>query len=874
MTRAFDTFLIKPDLPEELEPLRELAFNLHWCWNLETIELFRRLDRDLWSSTGQNPVKMLGTIKQDKLSQALNDDGFMAQLERVYASLKEYLASPTWFEHKYGKYETPKIAYFSMEYGLTECLPIYSGGLGILAGDHLKSASELGLPLAAVGLLYQQGYFQQYLNADGWQQETYPDNDFYNMPIRPVTNHDGMPIMIDIDFPGRKVYCRIWRVQVGRIPLYLLDTNTPENSHADRKITYQLYAGDNETRIQQELILGMGGMQALRRLDIHVHVCHMNEGHAGFMGLDRMLRRIDVNNLTSQEASEIVRCGTIFTTHTPVPAGIDIFHPTLVEKYLNNVFQKFGLKKSEFLALGRRNSLDETEPFNMALMALRITAHANGVSKLHGDVSRKMWQSIWPNLPLNEVPIDHVTNGIHTRSWISHEMSDLLLRYLGPDWLKKPADQSIWERAERIPDVELWRVHERRRERLVAFTRTRLVEQLKRRGASNKEIDAASETLNPEALTIGFARRFATYKRATLLLRDKDRLRRLLTSSDRPVQFIFAGKSHPLDNGGKDLIREIVHFARREDIRKHMVFIENYDINVARYLVQGVDLWLNTPRRPHEASGTSGMKVIPNGGLNMSILDGWWCEGYDMDTGWAIGAGEDYDDPNYQDEVESKALYEVLENEVIPLFYDLGSDSIPRRWITMIKKSMTKLSPVFNTNRMVREYTEKYYMKAYQNWKNLSADAFAKTKSLVHWKHNIRQNWRQVQIVNAGVQKKEVEVGFALKVEAEIKLGALKPDDVIVQIFSGPLNTDFHITNQSLDNMAFTGKVSDDHYMYEGYIPCDESGLFGYSIRIMPYHPDMTDQFGLELMRWIGQTAPPLPHQPLRPEPLPDIKST
>jgi len=874
MTKAFDTFLIKPDLPEELEPLRELAYNLHWCWNLETIELFRRLDRDLWTATSQNPVKMLGTIKQDRLSQALNDDGFMAQLERVYGSLKEYLGGSTWFEHKYGKYETPKIAYFSMEYGLTECLPIYSGGLGILAGDHLKSASELGLPLAAVGLLYQQGYFQQYLNADGWQQETYPDNDFYNMPIRPVTRNDGIPVLIEVEFPGRKVYCRIWRVQVGRISLYLLDTNTPENSHADRKITYQLYAGDNETRIQQELILGMGGMQALRRLDIHVHVCHMNEGHAGFMALDRILRRIDVNNLTLQEASEIVRSGTIFTTHTPVPAGIDIFHPTLVERYLNPIFQKYGLKKGDFLPLGRHNPGDENDPFNMALMALRMTANANGVSELHGEVSRKMWQSNWPKVPLNEVPIDHITNGVHTRSWISHEMSELFLRYLGPDWLNKPADQSIWEKVERIPDVELWRIHERRRERMVAFTRSRLISQLKRRGASQKEIDAASETLNPETLTIGFARRFATYKRATLLLRDRERLRKLLTSTDRPVQFIFAGKSHPLDNGGKDLIKEIVHFARRDDIRKHMVFIENYDINVARYLVQGVDLWLNTPRRPHEASGTSGMKVIPNGGLNISILDGWWCEGYDIDTGWAIGAGEEYDDPNYQDEVESKALYEVLENEVIPLFYDLGTDNIPRRWIAMIKKSMAKLSAVFNTNRMVREYTEKYYMKAYQNWKNLSANDFAKTKKLIHWKHNIRQNWRQVQIVNAGVQKKEVEVGFALKVEAEIKLGTLKPDDVIVQIFSGPLNTDFHITDQSLDNMTFTGNVAGDLYKYEGFIPCDESGLHGYSIRIMPYHPDMTDQFGLELMRWIGEVPPSLSHQPLRPDPTLDMKTT
>lgn len=852
MAKAFDTFLIKAVLPPELEALRKLAYNLYWSWNYEAIELFRYLDRDLWRLSENNPVRMLGMIKQDKLSQALNDESFMAQLDRVSKNLNDYLSGTTWFESKYGKFDKPKIAYFSMEFGLTECLPIYSGGLGILAGDHLKSASELGIPLAGVGLLYQKGYFQQYLNADGWQQETYPDNDFYNLPIQPVLDEKRIPILIDIDFPDRKIFCRIWKVEVGRIPLYLLDTNTTENNYNDRKITYQLYGGDKETRIQQELVLGIGGMQALRRLDIHVHVCHMNEGHAAFMALERMRRRIANDGLTPEEAAEIVKSGTIFTTHTPVPAGIDIFHPTLVEKYLNSLFRQLGMKKSSFLGLGRYNAGDEQESFNMALLALRMTSFANGVSRLHGETSRKMFQSIWPNVPLAEVPIQHVTNGIHTRTWVSHEMADLFLRYLGPNWLKKPADQTIWQRVERIPDVELWRIHERRRERLVAYTRTRLAIQLKRRGANAKEMDVAGEALNPEALTIGFARRFATYKRAALLLRDPERLKRLLTNKNQPVQFIFAGKSHPLDNGGKELIKQIVHFARHEEIRKHIVFLENYDMSVARYLVQGVDLWINNPRRPHEASGTSGMKVVPNGGLNLSILDGWWVEGYDMDNGWAIGAGEEYEDPNYQDEVESKALFDVLENEVIPLYYDRSSDDLPRHWISRIKKSMMKLAPVFNTNRMVQEYTEKYYVRARENWQNLSADNFARTKQLVMWKQLVRDNWSQVKIVNAGVQKREVEVGFALKVEAEVALGKLKPADMQVQILSGPLNSNYDIVEPNIEKMECTGQVSDDLYKYEGYIPCDESGLFGYSLRVMPYHRDMSDQFGLELMRWIG----------------------
>ncbi|RKX23291.1 MAG: alpha-glucan phosphorylase, partial [Candidatus Zixiibacteriota bacterium] len=590
MPKSYDSFRIKPTLLEVLVPLEELAHNLHWSWNHEAIDLFRRLDRDLWESTGHNPVKMLGVIKQDRLSQAARDEGFMDQLQRVHHALQSHLVSKTWFEEKYGEFSAPMIAYFSMEFGLSECLPIYSGGLGILAGDHLKSASELGLPLVGVGLLYQQGYFQQYLNADGWQQETYPDNDFYNLSIQPELTPDGAPVMVEVPFPGRMVQARVWRAQVGRVPLYLMDTNIPENSYHDRKITYQLYGGDTETRIQQELILGVGGMRALRALDIHARVCHMNEGHAAFMALERVRHRKQTDGLTTEEALEAVKAGTFFTTHTPVPAGIDEFDRALTERYLGNYLDHCDIDRELVFGLGRRTPSDRTEPFNMALLALRTTASANGVSRLHGEVSRKMWQANWPQVPLGEIPIGHVTNGIHTRTWTSAEMTDLLRRYLGPNWLKKPADQTIWQRVDRIPDVELWRVHERRRERLVAFARKRLSQQLQRRGSSALEIDRAREVLNPEALTIGFARRFATYKRATLLLRDKDRLRRLLKDKDRPVQFIFAGKAHPRDDGGKELIKELVHFTRQEDIRSHFVFIENYDINVARYLVEGVDV--------------------------------------------------------------------------------------------------------------------------------------------------------------------------------------------------------------------------------------------------------------------------------------------
>lgn len=855
MTKAHDTFQVKAKLPEELNKLNDLAYNLHWTWNHETIELFRRLDRDLWELCYHNPVKMLGKIKQERLYQVVNDDAFIAHLDRAYNQLQEYLTNPSWFKNQHPEAKDISIAYFSMEFGLTECLPIYSGGLGVLAGDHLKSASDLGIPLVGVGLLYQQGYFQQYLNADGWQQETYPDNDFYNLPITPVLVKEKSRLTVEVPLLKHAVHCWIWKAQVGRVPLILLDTNVPDNSLEDRKITYQLYGGDQETRIKQELVLGIGGMRALRAMDVHVQVCHMNEGHAGFIAFERIRRRKEKDGLSTEEALEVVKSGTIFTTHTPVPAGTDIFQPAMVERYLADQFEICGINKNDFLALGRRNPRNSAEPLNMALLALRTTAYANGVSRLHGEVSRKMYESIWPNVPRQEIPIGHITNGIHTFSWISKEMSELFLRYLGPNLLRKPGDQSIWKRVEMIPDVELWRVHERRRERLVAFIRKRLTEQLKRRGASAREIEGASETLNPEALTIGFARRFATYKRATLLLKDAERLRRILTNRERPVQFIFAGKAHPRDQEGKALIKQLVHFAREENIRKHLVFLENYDINIARYLVEGVDVWLNNPQRPLEASGTSGMKVIPNGGLNLSVLDGWWCEGYNMDTGWAIGAGEEYDDPNYRDEVESKGLYDVLENDIIPLFYEISSDGLPRKWIAKMKKSMMELSPLFSTNRMVKEYTEKSYLPAFENWKNLSANHFSKAKEIANWKKKITDNWTDVRILKSSKEIQNTEVGATQKVLAEVYLGKLTPEEALVQIYSGPLDADYNITESVITNMGNPVRLKNGSYKYSGQIPCVESGLFGYSIRIMPHHPDLIDSFGLDLMRWIGETT-------------------
>ncbi|HEX5243801.1 MAG TPA: alpha-glucan family phosphorylase, partial [Tepidisphaeraceae bacterium] len=614
------TFQVFPDLPSELEPLLDLARNLWWVWNPDAVELFRRLDRKLWEDVYHNPVKMLGSIAQSKLQQAAKDDAFRAHLNRVSAAFKEHLSQPGWFNENHPDKSKMLVAYFSAEFGLHESLPIYSGGLGILAGDHLKSASELGLPLISVGLLYRNGYFQQYLSGDGWQQEAYPELDFYNLPIEPMRYTDGSPVHIRVDLPDNAVFCKVWRANVGRVPLYLLDTNLQENAPADRDITSKLYGSGTDLRIKQEIVLGIGGVRALAALNISPTVFHMNEGHSAFLALERIRTLLETTHLNFDEARQQVMATNVFTTHTPVPAGIDTFSPETMLRFFRSMIPQLRLDDEGFLALGREDVSNKKQGFSMALLAIRLADNVNGVSALHGDVSRKMWHNVWPQVPADEVPIKHITNGIHVRTWLAQEIAFTLDRYLSDEWISDPSDQSVWEGVNQIPDEELWRAHERSRARLVGWARQSLRDQLLRRGAPYDELNTAEQVLDPEALTIGFARRFATYKRGNLLLRDMDRLKRILEESKKPVQFLFAGKAHPADNEGKDLIKQIIHFARDPMIRRKIVFLENYDMNVARYLVQGVDVWLNTPRRPYEASGTSGMKAACNGVLNCSIL--------------------------------------------------------------------------------------------------------------------------------------------------------------------------------------------------------------------------------------------------------------
>ncbi|MBM3792131.1 MAG: glycosyltransferase family 1 protein, partial [Acidobacteria bacterium] len=622
-------------LPKELTFLQKLAYNLLWTWDPEMLELFIRLDPDLWEETHHNPVLMLGRIKQESLIAASRDEAFLAQMERAAESFETYMeARFTWFQKEHDGTGKPVVAYFSAEYGLADCLPIYSGGLGVLSGDHLRAASDLGIPLVGIGLLYQQGYFRQYLNADGWQQEEYPENDFYTLPLTLERNRKGEPVTVSVEYPGRSVHAQIWRVQVGRVPLYLLDANIPPNSPEDQDITDQLYGGDREMRIKQEIMLGIGGYRALQALGFDPAVCHLNEGHSSFLTLEKCRQLVRDRHLSFEEAREVTRSGTVFTTHTPVLAGNDYFSPALVKKYFADFHPQLKMSPEDFVGLGRQDPQNHGEEFCMTILAFRLAGHRNGVSQLHGKVSRAMWHGVWPGIPQDETPITSITNGVHAPTWVSRDIAGLLNRYLGPRWREDPGDFALWSRMHSIPDEELWRTHERRRERLVAYSRQRLQRHLQTRGAPPTEVAQANEVLNSEALTIGFARRFATYKRATLLLRNPERLSRILMDKDRPVQIIFAGKAHPQDNMGKELIRQLIHFERRPEIRRRMVFLEDYDMVVARYLVQGVDVWLNTPRRPMEASGTSGMKAALNGALNVSILDGWWDEAYNPSTGW------------------------------------------------------------------------------------------------------------------------------------------------------------------------------------------------------------------------------------------------
>ena len=846
------TFNVSPSLPASLQPLRQLAYNLYWDWNTEIKELFRRLDRDLWETTRHNPVALLARVSQARLQEVAADDGFLAHMERAVGELNTYLNDRSWYKHqRTNRAGKECFAYFCAEFGLVDCLPIYSGGLGVLAGDHLKSASDLGLPLVAVGLLYQKGYFAQYLNAEGWQQERYPVNDFHNIPVQLERKADGTELRVAVEYPGRMVYARVWRVQVGVVSLYLLDTNIEPNSSYDQDITDALYGGDLDTRIHQEIMLGIGGFRALEALGHKPSVYHMNEGHSGFLILEHIKVLMQRDKLSFIEAKQVAQSSQIFTTHTPVSAGFDLFPPDKTMYYVGHYASVYGLGKDEFMGLGRENTGDLESPFSMAALAMKTSSFVNGVAKLHGVVSREMFQNMWKDVPIDEVPITSITNGVHARSCVAKSVQELYDRYLGPEWSERSIEDPIWNKIDSIPDEELWRNHEHSRSEMVVYVRDRIVSHLKERGATLGEINRAQEALDPEVLTIGFARRFATYKRATLFLRNLDRIKQIMAGTKgRKVQFVIAGKAHPKDIPGKALIRDIVQFTRTEGMSS-VVFVPDYDIYVSRVMVAGCDIWLNTPRRPHEASGTSGMKAAMNGLPNLSILDGWWDEADYVKTGWPIDNREIYSDEEYQDEVEANSFYDLLEQEIVPLFYDRDKEGLPRKWVAKMKDAIRLNCPTFNTARMLRDYANNGYFPASDRHHVVTDNSYQAGKDLAHWKQKMFQQWAHLKINSVDVSAPEdINVNQPIAVKSLINLGSLEPHDIQVELYKGSIDTNGKITDADTAVMTYQGKDSTGNSLYTTEIAYSASGLQGLSLRVLPHNPHMSNPYELGLIQW------------------------
>ncbi|MDR2709283.1 MAG: alpha-glucan family phosphorylase [Elusimicrobiota bacterium] len=849
----FKPFVAVPNPPAVLKPLTDITRNMWWCWNTQAVELFRRMSRDLWEKYNHNPTAMLAFASQELLESLANDDSFISNMQRVHEDLQKYMKMETWYKTNYGKGQKFSFAYFSTEFAIHESIPIYSGGLGVLSGDHLKSASDMGLPLVGVGLFYHFGYFKQHLNSDGMQQEDYEENHISRLPLDRVQNPDGTSIVVEVPFPNNQIArVRAWKLQVGRVPLYLLDTDFDDNPPAIREISGELYGGNRDMRIRQEIILGIGGAKLLKALNIEPDVIHINEGHSAFLLYERIRFFVQEKGLTFEQAFQTVKSACVFTTHTPVPAGNEVFDPNLVLTYLEGQYSaNIGISREELLQLGAfplRWGERQTS-FSMTILALRFASKANGVSRLHATVARDMWSPLYPGLPKNEVPITYITNGVHTNTWLSYEFSSLFDRYLGSDWKDTPADQSIWEKVGSIPDTELWRAHERRKERLVSFTRERLRQQAERRGLPQRILDHIDEALDSEALTIGFARRFATYKRGDLIFRDMKRFKSILLNKNCPVQMVISGKAHPQDTLGKKIIQQIVDFANDEELRAKIIFLEDYDMNIAHYLVQGVDVWLNNPLRPQEASGTSGMKAALNGVLNLSILDGWWCEGYNGNNGWVIGSTDKFSDREYQDDVDSRSIYELLEKEIVPLYYEKATSGMPRGWIKKMKASMQTLGPIFNTNRMVEQYTTKFYIPASVDHSTLARDDFKVAKEKAQWDQKITDNWSNIKIVSSDdTIKPEMLLGTPIKINARIYLANLAPEDVCVQVYSGNMDTKRVLSNPSVDEMVVVKKEGND-YIYELDTKLTHVGFCAYAIRIIPKY-DNKPQYIPERIIW------------------------
>src|SRR5256886_2132094 len=847
----FQTYNVTPILPAALEPLREMSFNLWWTWEPSARRLFRELDLELWDQTNHNPVRMLQLSRQSRLEELAQDKNFLRELKQVFEDFEKYLGRhDTYGKTGAGSAIKNPIAYFSAEFGFHESIPNYSGGLGILAGDHCKSASDLDLNFVAIGLLYRHGYFRQQIDKDGVQQAINLNQNFYHLPIREV-RHGDTKVLISVPILDRQVLARLWKLRVGRVNVYLLDTDIPENSPEDRLITAELYGGDLEMRMRQEIVLGIGGVKALAALSIQPAVFHMSEGPSSFLALERIRLNVVEKKLDFYPALRLVAAANVFTTHTPVPAGNDSFPREMMRKYFGNFAKELNIPFDELFSFGHTR-VNPDDPFSMTILALRLSRHANGVSKLHGEVTRSLWKDVWSGVPVHEVPITNITNGVHTKTWMAPEFAALYRKHLG-DWEEHLAEPDFWRGVIDIPDAQLGDTPQQLNRGLIEFVRGRERHRRERLGESPESIRKVNRVLDPEILTIGFARRFATYKRGTLLFSDKERLKRLANDTTRPVQFIFAGKAHPRDEAGKALIQEVYKFSREAGLENRVVFLEDYDSYIARRLVQGVDLWLNHPLRPLEASGTSGMKSAPNGGINLSVLDGWWREGYHGNNGWAIGPEINNGTVEFQNEVDATSLYQLLENQIIPLYYAKPDGKLPLAWLQLMRESIRSVTPVFNTQRMVKEYTERLYIPAAKSYEDFSRDGCGAATQLSQWKAQMRKDWPQVQISDVHIANKDrqnILVGESLEITARVHLGAVDPNHVRVEAYHGEADNG-DVRNPAATVLNQSGQADGDgNYIYQGSVPATESGTYGFSVRVVPTHPHLMQAHELRLITW------------------------
>ncbi len=857
MPYLFNRITVRPQLPKRINKLEEISYNLWWSWNTEFLRVFKEIDPDLWEKCEKNPIKFLKLVSQDKLEEITNNKEFLEDYDKACKNFEDYMnAKNTWYEKNYPDDLDKQIAYFSAEYGLDQTVPIYAGGLGILSGDHMKSASDMGIPLTGVGLLYKHGYFHQRINGNGMQECEYRDIDLETLPLKPVKDENGKDIIVKIKFPDSEISVKAWKIAVGRNSLYLMDSDIEENDIEYRDVTTTLYGGDQEMRIKQEIILGIGGVRLLKKLGYKPNVYHLNEGHSAFLMIELIRKTMKEKEVSYNIAKAIVSSKTAFTTHTPVPAGNDIFPTSLVEKYFNGIWNELGITKDEFLHMGMKpEERDPNAGFNMGILALKIAGKKNGVSRLHGAVSRELFGDVWPNVPANESPIGYVTNGVHTCSWLAPKIKDLYNEYLKPYWQDNIQNDKTWEGIYEIPDEELWREHQHRKEKLLQIVKRSTEERLRRYNYSYEDIEEITGKLDPNVLTIGFARRFATYKRATLIFRDLERITKIFNEKDKPIQIIFAGKAHPQDKEGQGLIQYIHKLALQPQFKGKIFILENYNIGMSRYLVSGVDVWLNNPRRPLEASGTSGQKAAVNGVLNFSVLDGWWAEGYNKKNGWAIGTDTNYKNYDEQDDSDACSIYDTLENKIVPMYYEKNEKGFSEKWVEMMKNNIVSNAGRYSTARMLEDYTRKIYMplcklneKYYTNLEDVS--------NFETWKENQEKYFDKIEIEESDSNYNDITVdaGNNIKVSCEVKLPnkLIKKENIEAQVFYGKITENGVVDDIKIKTMDLDSD-EDGKLTYTANIELKTGGDYGYTFRVIPKNDMILEPMNLDLIKWVTE---------------------